>query len=154
MVDHRRTLGESGCGYPYYVLNPPKIALVWLSWTWSAAAINGFSGTRPPSTSFQVYGLQHFFGCTVVDEFSGARSPLSRLRTYCTNRWLAQCWSHWVTYLPQLNIELRVWRTCKQFVPFPLCNWCLMHKPTWIISWTVNYCFRKLIINHFIILWI
>ena len=86
MVDNRRTLGESARGYPYYVLNPPKIALVGLSRTRSAAVINGFSRTRP-STGFQVHGRRRFFGRTVVDEFSGAQSLLSRLRTCGINRW-------------------------------------------------------------------
>ena len=44
MVDHRRTLGESGGSYPCYVLKPSKIALVVVSGTQSPAAINVFSG--------------------------------------------------------------------------------------------------------------
>ena len=50
--------------------------------------------------------------------------------------------------IPQLKIVLCVCRACKQSVPFSRCNWCLKHKPTWIISWAVNYSFRKLIINN------
>ena len=55
MVDHRRTLGESGRSYPCYVLKPPKIALVVVSGTRFSAAVDGFSGARP-LTVFQVDG--------------------------------------------------------------------------------------------------
>ena len=47
MIDHRRTLGESGRGYPSYILKPPKIALVTVSGTRSSAAVDGVSGARP-----------------------------------------------------------------------------------------------------------
>ena len=78
LVDHRRTLGESGRGYPCYILKPPKIALVAVSGTRSSAAVNGFSGARL-SMGFQVHGRRRVFRCTVIDEFSGAVSSLPRL---------------------------------------------------------------------------
>ena len=154
MVDHRCTVGESGHGYPCYILKPLKVDL------WSSI-MNTVS-----------YCRRWVFRCTAIGEFSGARSPLPQLRSYGINRWpvaaasavldpsAVQCWKQVqcsasaVPGLPdpgnlaQLNTVLWVWRTFKQFVPFSRCNWCLMNKPTWIISWTVNYCFRKLIINH------
>ena len=46
MVDHRRTLGESGRGYLCYILKSP-------------AAVDEFSGVRP-STGFQVHGHQRW----------------------------------------------------------------------------------------------
>ena len=58
MVDHRRTLGESGRGYPCYVLKPPKITLAVVSGTRSPAAVDGFSGAWP-LTFFQVHGLTY-----------------------------------------------------------------------------------------------
>ena len=132
MVDHRRTLGESGRGYPCYVLKPPKIALIVVSGTPSPAAIDGFSGAWP-STHFQVHCLLYRGG--------------NKHMAWTIGQWLQCCTSH-VRHLPQLNIVLWVCQACKQFVPFSCFNWCLMHKPTGIILWTVNYCFRKLIINH------
>ena len=64
MVDYRRTLGESGHGYPCYVLKLAKISLVEISRTPSSAAVDGFSGARP-STFFHVHGRQRFFRFTV-----------------------------------------------------------------------------------------
>ena len=58
MVDHRRTLGKSGHGYPCYVLKLEKIALVAVSRTRSSAAID------------------RVFRCTAIDEFTGAGYPL------------------------------------------------------------------------------
>ena len=75
MVDFRHILGESGHGYPCYLLKPPKISLVVVSGIRSPLAINGFSGARP-STAFQVHGHRRFFMCTAVDVVSGARSHL------------------------------------------------------------------------------
>ena len=86
MVDHRHSLGESGRGYPCYVLQPPKIALVAVSGTRSSAAVDGFSGAQP-STGCQVHGRRRVFRCTAIDEFSGAWSPLTRLRTYGINHY-------------------------------------------------------------------
>ena len=74
MVDHRRTLGETGRGYPCYVLKPPKIALVVVSGARSPAD-DVFSGARL-STGFQVHSRPRFFMCTAVDGFSGARYHL------------------------------------------------------------------------------
>ena len=62
MVDHRRTLGESGRGYPCYVLKLPKIALVEYH----------EHGPLLPSTGFQVHGHRRVFRCMAVDGFSGA----------------------------------------------------------------------------------
>ena len=75
MVDHRHTLGESGLGYPCYVLKPKEIALVVVSGTRSPAAVDGFSGAWP-LTVFQVHGRRRFFMSTAVDVVSGARSHL------------------------------------------------------------------------------
>ena len=130
MVDHRRTLGESGCGYRCYVLKLLKIALGDISWTRSPAAVAGF----------QVYGRRRVFRCTAIND--------GLLYTAATvNHWPVAAQSHG-SPIPQLKIVLRVCRACKQSVPFSRGNWCLKHKPTRISSWTVNYCFRKLMINN------
>ena len=83
-----------------------------------------------PSTGFQLYGRRRVFRCTAIND--------GLLYTTATvNHWPVAARSHG-----------RVCRACMQSVPFSRCNWCLKHKPTWIISRTVNYCFRKLIINN------
>ena len=61
MVDHRRTLGESGRGYLFYVLKPPEIALV-----------EYHEHSLLPSTGFQVHGHQRVFRCMAIDGFLGA----------------------------------------------------------------------------------
>ena len=58
----------------------------------SPAAVDWFSAARP-STGFQVHGRRRIFRCTAIDEFSGAQSPLPRLRSYglTIDEWQLQC---------------------------------------------------------------
>ena len=85
MVDHRHTLGESGRGYPCYVLKPPKIALVIVSRnTISCCRRQFFRCTA--STVYQVHGRRRFFMCTAIDIISGAQSHLYLIKIYIITR--------------------------------------------------------------------
>ena len=127
-------------------------------WKWpplpvlrTQSAENCFGGTIKNTISCCRWRL---FRCTAIDWFSGPR-PLTNFQVhgllYRGYEYMAitvgQLPAGCIGHLAQLCIVLRRWWMFKKFVAFSRCNWCLMHKPTWIIWWTVNYCFRKLIIN-------
>ena len=108
MADHRRTLGESGRGYPCYVLKPPKIALVVVSGTQSPAAIDGFRWQQESA----IYGRRRFLCARPLAFFQVHRGQKSPRPARCT---LSAPVTESPT--PQLDFVLQVWCTLTQIRP-------------------------------------